>query len=112
MVEWLRLGPDCRRRSSEGSARKPPSRRVEDDRNRLGRHPKRTLYAGGGGLLSSLVSQAAPRLPTWRWSWSARPLQQKPGDAGDPTRRDNLYTSRTDALRGSQAKHLSDAVLP
>jgi len=28
--------------------------------------------------------------------------QQKPEDPGDPTRRDNLYAPRVDALRGSQ----------
>ncbi|MEG8054854.1 hypothetical protein QP185_19530 [Sphingomonas aerolata] len=28
--------------------------------------------------------------------------QQKPGDPGDPARRDNLYDPRADALRGTQ----------
>jgi hypothetical protein len=31
--------------------------------------------------------------------------QQKPDDPGDPTRRDNLYEPRVDALRGSQNVH-------
>ena len=68
-------------------------------------HPKRTLYAGGGGLLSSLLSQAAPRLADWAMEAVGTVAQQKPGDPGDPTRRDNLYEPRTDALRGSQAVH-------
>lgn len=32
-------------------------------------------------------------------------VQQKPGDAGDPARRDNLYQPRADALRGNQDVH-------
>jgi NAD(P)-dependent dehydrogenase (short-subunit alcohol dehydrogenase family) len=68
-------------------------------------HPKRTLYAGGGGLLSSAFSQAAPRLADLAMEMVGKTVQQKPGDAGDPTRRDNLYEPRTDAMRGSQHVH-------
>ncbi|WP_085809128.1 SDR family oxidoreductase [Sphingomonas sp. TZW2008] len=68
-------------------------------------HPKRTLYAGGGGLLSSLFSQAAPRLADLAMEMIGTTAQQKPDDAGDLTRRDNLYEPRTDALRGSQRVH-------
>ena len=65
-------------------------------------HPRRTLYAGGGGLLSSLLARAAPRLTDAIMDVAGTRLQQKPGDAGDPARRDNLYHPRSDALRGSQ----------
>ena len=68
-------------------------------------HPKRTLYAGGGGLLASIFSQAAPRLADWAMEAVGTIAQQKPDDAGDPTRRDNLYEPRTDAMRGSQHVH-------
>ena len=65
-------------------------------------NPSRTLYAGGGGLLSSLLARAAPRLTDRIMELTGTTLQQKPGDAGDPARRDNLYRPRADALRGSQ----------
>jgi len=65
-------------------------------------HPRRTLYAGGGGLLASLLAQAAPRLTDVIMESFGTKAQQKPDDAGDPTRRDNLEQPRTDALRGSQ----------
>lgn len=68
-------------------------------------HPKRTLYAGGGGLLSSIFSQAAPRLADLAMEMVGTTAQQKPGDAGDPTRRDNLHEPRDDAMRGSQHVH-------
>ncbi|WP_082516258.1 SDR family oxidoreductase [Sphingomonas sp. Leaf412] len=65
-------------------------------------HRKRTLYAGGGGMLSSILSQAAPRLADRIMEAVGTRAQQKPNDRGDPSRRDNLYEPRTDALRGSQ----------
>lgn len=68
-------------------------------------HPKRTLYAGGGGLLSSALSQAAPRLADLAMEVAGTLAQQKPGDAGDAMRRDNLYEPRADALRGAQHVH-------
>jgi NAD(P)-dependent dehydrogenase (short-subunit alcohol dehydrogenase family) len=68
-------------------------------------HAKRTLYAGGGGLLSAVISQAAPRLADLAMEVVGTTVQQKAGDAGDPTRRDNLYEPRTDAMRGSQHVH-------
>ena len=75
--------------------------------------PRRTLYAGGGGLLSALLSNAAPRLSDKIMEMVGTVAQQKPEDPGDPTRRDNLYAPRTDALRGSQDVHArkSSAVL-
>ncbi|ONF96547.1 SDR family oxidoreductase [Sphingomonas jeddahensis] len=68
-------------------------------------HPKRTLYAGGGGLLSSILPQAAPRLADVIMEAVGTRVQQKPGDAGAPSRQDNLFEPRDDALRGSQRVH-------
>jgi NAD(P)-dependent dehydrogenase (short-subunit alcohol dehydrogenase family) len=68
-------------------------------------NPRQTLYAGGGGLMSSLLSRAAPRLADVIMEAVGTATQQKPGDPGDPARRDNLYEPRTDALRGSQHVH-------
>jgi len=68
-------------------------------------HPRRTIYAGGGGLVSSLMARAAPRLTDRIMEIVGRRMQQKPGDAGEPGRRDNLYDARDDALRGSQTLH-------
>jgi NAD(P)-dependent dehydrogenase (short-subunit alcohol dehydrogenase family) len=65
-------------------------------------HPRRVLYAGGGGMLSSALAQAAPRIADAMMEASGTRAQQKPGDPGDPARRDNLYEPRPDALRGSQ----------
>ncbi|MEG3084418.1 SDR family oxidoreductase [Sphingomonas sp. PB2P12] len=67
--------------------------------------PRRTLYAGGGGLVSSLLSRAAPRLSDRIMELVGTVAQQKPDDPGDPTRRDNLYVPRVDASRGSQDVH-------
>ncbi len=67
--------------------------------------PRRTLYAGGGGLLSALLSNAAPRLSDKIMELVGTVAQHKPEDPGDPARRDNLYTPRVDALRGSQDVH-------
>lgn len=68
-------------------------------------NPRRTLYAGGGGLLSSMLGQMAPRLTDAIMEMTGTTLQQKPDDPGDATRRDNLHRPRTDALRGSQRVH-------
>ncbi len=65
-------------------------------------HPRRTLYAGGVGLLSSLLSRAAPGLADLAMEVIGTNAQKKSGDAGNPTRRDNLYEPRDDAMRGSQ----------
>lgn len=72
-------------------------------------NPSRTLYAGGGGLLSSLLSQAAPRLADLMMEAAGTRAQQKPDEPGDPARRDNLYDPRADALRGSQHVHARGA---
>ncbi|HEX8412262.1 MAG TPA: hypothetical protein VF637_00035, partial [Sphingomicrobium sp.] len=68
-------------------------------------HPKRTLYAGGFGLLSSILPRAAPRLADAIMEAIGTRVQQKPGDAGSPSRQDNLFEPRDDALRGSQRVH-------
>jgi len=65
--------------------------------------PRRTIYAGGGGLVASLLSRAAPRLSDRILELVGTAAQQAPADPGDPTRRDNLYAPPVDALRGSQA---------
>ncbi|MEG3162615.1 SDR family oxidoreductase [Sphingomonas sp. LB2R24] len=67
--------------------------------------PRRTLYAGGGGLMSSLLARAAPRLSDKIMELVGTSAQQKPDDPGDPLRRDILYAPRVDALRGSQNLH-------
>ena len=66
---------------------------------------RRTLYAGGGGLLSSLLARAAPRFADKIMEKVGTIMQQKPDDPGDSSRRDNLYAPRVDALRGSQDVH-------
>jgi NAD(P)-dependent dehydrogenase (short-subunit alcohol dehydrogenase family) len=68
-------------------------------------NPRRTLYAGGGGLLSSMLAQIAPRVTDVIMEATGTTLQQKPGDPGDAARRDNLRHYRNDALRGSQNVH-------
>ena len=65
--------------------------------------PRRTIYAGGGGLVASLLSRAAPGLSDKILELVGTAAQQAPADPGDPTRRDNLYAPRVDALRGSRA---------
>jgi short-subunit dehydrogenase len=75
--------------------------------------PKRTLYAGGAGMMSALLPQAMPRLADRIMEAVGTAAQQKPGDPGDPRRRDNLYHPRPGALRGSQhvqARHSSIAL--
>lgn len=67
--------------------------------------PRRTLYAGGGGRLASLLSRSAPRVSDRIMELVGTFAQQKPGDPGDPARRDNLYDPRADALRGTQHVH-------
>jgi short-subunit dehydrogenase len=68
-------------------------------------HPRRTLYAGGGGLVSAMLARIAPRLTDAIMEAVGTPMQQQPGDAGDPARRDNLHAPRVDALRGSRPVH-------
>jgi len=65
-------------------------------------HPRRTLYAGGGGLMSVVLARLAPGIADRVMELAGTRAQQRPGDAGDPARRDNLDAPRRDALRGSR----------
>jgi NAD(P)-dependent dehydrogenase (short-subunit alcohol dehydrogenase family) len=74
--------------------------------------PRRELYVGGAGVLSSLAGQIAPRLTDAAMEMFGTRAQQSPGDPGDPTRRDNLYESRADgAQRGSRPVHVRKSSL-
>lgn len=65
--------------------------------------PRRELYVGGAGLLSSLIGQVAPRLTDVVMEAIGTRMQQRPGDAGDPAARDNLDFPREDGHEhGSQ----------
>ena len=69
--------------------------------------PKRELYVGGGGVLSSLAGQIAPRLTDAAMEMFGTRIQQAPGNPGDPARRDNLYEPRADgAQHGSRPVHV------
>ena len=68
-------------------------------------HPRRTIYVGGGGLLSLLMARAAPRIADGIMALAGRSAQQTTDDGGDPTRRDNLRAPRTDALNGARPVH-------
>jgi hypothetical protein len=68
--------------------------------------PKREIYVGGGGIVSSLIGQVAPRLTDLAMEAIGTRIQQKPGDAGKPDRRDNLHEPRSDGqIHGSQHVH-------
>ena len=68
--------------------------------------PRRELYVGGGGWLAAKMAAFAPRLTDLVMEAVGVQAQQKPGDLGDPSRRDNLYEPRADgATRGSQRVH-------
>ncbi|QAY77827.1 SDR family oxidoreductase [Sphingosinicella sp. BN140058] len=65
--------------------------------------PRRQLYVGGSGYLVSLMGRAAPRLTDFAMEAFGASAQQKPGDAGDPAKRDNLYEARSDGeVHGGQ----------
>jgi NAD(P)-dependent dehydrogenase (short-subunit alcohol dehydrogenase family) len=59
-------------------------------------HPRRHLYVGGGGFVISLAGRLAPRLTDAAMEMFGIPVQQKPGDPGDESKRDNLHEPRTD----------------
>lgn len=59
-------------------------------------HPRRSIYIGSGGLLSSGIGQIAPRLTDWVMEAVGTRIQQRPGEDGDPAMRDNLYGPRKD----------------
>jgi NAD(P)-dependent dehydrogenase (short-subunit alcohol dehydrogenase family) len=58
--------------------------------------PRRQIHVGGGGLLISLLGKMAPRITDMAMEKAGVEAQQKPGDAGDPAARDNLYHPRSD----------------
>jgi NAD(P)-dependent dehydrogenase (short-subunit alcohol dehydrogenase family) len=67
-------------------------------------NPRRQIYVGGGGLLISLAGKFAPRLTDFAMERMGVSAQQKPGDAGEPAARDNLYEPRSDGrVDGSQS---------
>jgi short-subunit dehydrogenase len=58
--------------------------------------PRRQLYIGGSGYLISLAGRLAPRATDLAMEAFGVGAQQKPGDAGDPAKRDNLYEAKAD----------------
>lgn len=74
-------------------------------------HPRRTIYAGGGGLGSALLARAAPRVTDRIMEAVGRRLQQRTEKQDSPERRDNLYEPRADALRGLPNVHVRDSSL-
>jgi hypothetical protein len=58
--------------------------------------PRRQLYIGGSGYLISLAGRLAPRATDLAMEAFGVAAQQKPGDSGDPAKRDNLYEARSD----------------
>lgn len=74
--------------------------------------PRRQLYVGGSGYLISLMGRAAPRMTDLVMERIGVGAQQKPGDPGDPAKRDNLYAPRADgAVRGRQEVHVRQSSL-
>ncbi|HEX8224652.1 MAG TPA: SDR family oxidoreductase [Allosphingosinicella sp.] len=65
--------------------------------------PRRQLYVGGSGYLISLAGRMAPRATDLAMEAFGVAAQQKPGDPGDPARRDNLHAPKADGeSRGDQ----------
>jgi NAD(P)-dependent dehydrogenase (short-subunit alcohol dehydrogenase family) len=66
-------------------------------------NPRRQLYVGGSGWLISVAGKLAPRATDLAMEAFGVGAQQKPGDPGDPEKRDNLYQPRSDGeARGRQ----------
>jgi NAD(P)-dependent dehydrogenase (short-subunit alcohol dehydrogenase family) len=65
--------------------------------------PRRQIYVGGSGYLISLAGRLAPRATDLAMEAFGVSAQQKPGDQGDPGKRDNLYRPRRDGdVHGDQ----------
>ena len=65
--------------------------------------PRRQIYVGGTGWAISVIGRLAPRLTDFAMEKFGVEAQQKPGDAGDITKRDNLHEPTADAeTHGSQ----------
>lgn len=58
--------------------------------------PRRTLYIGSGGLVSSFAGQVAPRTTDRIMKLVGRRMQQHRTEGEDPAKRDNLYEPRQD----------------
>ncbi|HEX8534963.1 MAG TPA: SDR family oxidoreductase [Allosphingosinicella sp.] len=70
-------------------------------------HPRRQIYVGGAGYLISLMGRLAPRATDRVMEKIGVESQQKPGDPGEPTSRDNLYEPRSDGrVHGRQDVHV------
>jgi NAD(P)-dependent dehydrogenase (short-subunit alcohol dehydrogenase family) len=66
-------------------------------------NPRRHLYVGGTGYLISVAGRMAPRITDAAMEMFGVEAQQKPGDAGDPAKRDNLHASTKDGrVHGEQ----------
>jgi short-subunit dehydrogenase len=66
-------------------------------------NPRRQIYVGGTGWLISVMGRVAPRLTDFAMEQFGVEAQQKPGDAGDATKRDNLHEPKDDGeTHGSQ----------
>jgi NAD(P)-dependent dehydrogenase (short-subunit alcohol dehydrogenase family) len=74
-------------------------------------HPRRTIYAGGGGLVSALLARGAPRVTDRIMEVVGRQLQERNSGGEAPERRDNLYEPRSDALRGQPYVRARDTSL-
>lgn len=59
-------------------------------------HPRRTLYIGAGGIVSSLAGQLAPRTTDLIMERVGRRMQERHDAPDDPAKRDNLYEPRSD----------------
>ena len=65
--------------------------------------PRRQLFIGGSGYLISLGGRLASRLMDIAMEVFGGSAQHKPGDPGDPDKRDNLYHPRADStVHGEQ----------
>ncbi|MFN3946017.1 MAG: SDR family oxidoreductase [Allosphingosinicella sp.] len=69
--------------------------------------PRRQIYVGGSGYLISLMGRLAPRLTDLAMEEFGARAQQRPGDPGDPAKRDNLYEpTRDGSIEGRQDLHV------
>ena len=59
-------------------------------------NPRRQIYVGGTGWLISVAGKIAPRLTDLAMEQFGVQAQQKPGDLGDPDKRDNLHRPTED----------------
>jgi NAD(P)-dependent dehydrogenase (short-subunit alcohol dehydrogenase family) len=60
--------------------------------------PRRQIYVGGTGYLTTLAGRFAPRLTDMAMEFMGVEAQQKPGDPGDPAKRDNLHEPTRDGV--------------